>query len=437
MKPNEQALRSLLAQQGTLSSAVIQQALGISQPSASRLLAALGDEIVTVGAARSRRYALGAAIHSLSPHQPLWRVDEGAQVQRLGQLNFLARAQIHLQGEGVDLVFDSSAEQPVPWLLSGWRPQGFLGRLLARQIAPPGAPTSVELWRTQDILYAATQTPDTPGALLLGSPPSIAPAAALQIDPVDPGADLDRLALDAARALPVGSSAGGEQPKFLAFDATGASFLVKFSPPRGTPFGERWHDLLVAESLCAEVLGAFGYPAARARLVQTGARTYLLSERFDRTAAGGRRQVVSVGAAHAGLCRGAYVHWAATCEALVGQGRLAAPDARRAHDLLNFGRLTGNTDMHAGNAAFFVQGETLQEMLAGALALAPVYDMLPMRWKPDPMLGNYAYEAFVPDRSMASAQVCAAARAFWQQLARHPSVSAPLQSVAAAMALQM
>ena len=144
-----------------------------------------------------------------------------------------------------------------------------------------------------------------------------------------------------------------------------------------------------------------------------------------------------MGAAHAGLCRGAYVHWAATCEALVGQGRLAAPDARRAHDLLNFGRLTGNTDMHAGNAAFFVQGETLQEMLAGALALAPVYDMLPMRWKPDPMLGNYAYEAFAPDRSMASAQVCAAARAFWQQLARHPSVSAPLQSVAAAMALQM
>jgi hypothetical protein len=51
------------------------------------------------------------------------------------------------------------------------------------------------------------------------------------------------LAAAATAGRVAGSSADGEQPKFstLIHDAAGAvrHVLVKFSPPRGTPFGER------------------------------------------------------------------------------------------------------------------------------------------------------------------------------------------------------
>ena len=72
------------------------------------------------------------------------------------------------------------------------------------------------------------------------------------------------------------------------------------------------------------------------------------------------------------------------------------------HDILMFGRLIGNSDMHSGNAGLFVKGESLQEMLQGKFSLAPVYDMLPMRWKPDAMMGVFGYEPFEPDYRRAS-----------------------------------
>jgi hypothetical protein len=49
--------------------------------------------------------------------------------------------------------------------------------------------------------------------------------------------------------------------------AGGRHVLVKFTPPRGTPFGERWHDLLWAEWLAGQVLAAHGVEVARAHVV--------------------------------------------------------------------------------------------------------------------------------------------------------------------------
>lgn len=168
----------------------------------------------------------------------------------------------------------------------------------------------------------------------------------------------------------------------------GAAYLVKFSPPQGTPFGERWHDLLCAEALSSAVLNRHGFAAAPGTIVQTATRTYLLSQRFDRCTTQGRRHVVSVGEAHAAFVKGPYGNWAQTCDALARQKRLDAHDAELAHSMLQFGRLIGNTDMHSGNASLFVKGVTLAEMVQGHFTWAPVYDMLPMRWKPDPMMGQ-------------------------------------------------
>jgi hypothetical protein len=177
--------------------------------------------------------------------------------------------------------------------------------------------------------------------------------------------------------------------------------------------------------------------AAHNEIVQTASRTYLLSHRFDRVGAIGRSHVVSVGAAHFGFCKGSYVNWATTCSDLARQKRLSKEEADRVHNLLLFGRLIGNSDMHAGNAGLFVEGNSLREMLDGQFTLAPVYDMLPMRWKPDAMLGMFPYEPFEADYSVASNTVRSAAKAFWQRVASHPLISMELQRVAAVMGTQI
>ncbi|TXC62034.1 hypothetical protein FSC37_22805 [Piscinibacter aquaticus] len=52
--------------------------------------------------------------------------------------------------------------------------------------------------------------------------------------------------------------------------------------------------------------------------------------------------------------------------------------------LLAFGRLIGNTDMHSGNPRSSWCSTICR---AGAFTLAPAYDMLSMRWRPNASLG--------------------------------------------------
>ena len=436
MKPQLQSVVKLLQESGALSSPNIQSALKISQPTASRILSQLEDEVFTFGSARATRYALGHSIGMLPAQQPIWGVGADGMASRLGELTFLARSQIHMGAPGVDEIFDVTAKEPLPWLLAGLRPQGFLGRLLAQRMAAFAYSINPDTWSVEEVLAVACQTHDAPGELLLGTSISTKLNAQIKIPAIDPGADLDRLAADVAKTLPAGSSASGEQPKLLAFNDGGASFIVKFSAPRGTPFGDRWTDLLVCESVCAQTLNEFGVNAAENQIVQTDTRTYLLSRRFDRIGATGRKHVVSVGAAHLGFCKGTYLNWATTCADLARQKRLSKVDAETTHDALMFGRLIGNSDMHSGNAGLFVEGTNLQEMMDGRFSRAPVYDMLPMRWKPDPMMGMLAYEPFDFDDSMASTQVRCAAQSLWKKVAGHPLISQALQAVATEMSLK-
>jgi hypothetical protein len=437
MKPQAQAVIKLLQTSGALSSPNIQAALKISQPTVSRILAELGDEIFTFGSARATRYALGHPIGVLPAQQPIWAVGADGMVQRLGEITFLAKSQIHLGAEGVNEFFDATAKEPLPWLLSGLRLQGFLGRLLAQSMANSVTSTNPDTWSVEEVLLGACQTHDATGALLLGASASTQLDVRTNISVTDPGPDLDRLSMDVAKTLPAGSSAAGEQPKLLAFNDDGASFIIKFSAPRGTPYGDRWTDLLVCESIGAQTLNDFGMDAAHNEIVQTASRTYLLSHRFDRAGAIGRKHVVSVGAAHFGFCKGSYVNWAATCSDLARQKRLSKEEADRVRDHLLFGRLIGNLDMHAGNAGLFVEGSSLREMMDGRFTLAPVYDMLPMRWKPDAMLGLYPYEPFEADYSMAGNNVRCAAQAFWKRVMAHPLISKELQALASVMSGRM
>lgn len=422
-------LRAALAARGLVTAAELTAALACSQPTLSRRLSVLGPEVLAVGRGRSTRYGLPQPLLGRSARQSLWWVDEGGTPQAWGELSLLQGDWLHLQAEGLDI----TTRGQLPWPLAPLAAQGFLGRLLAQRLAATGLDANPERWSLAQTLFAALSLPDAPGAIVQGEPAH----AALTVVPDGPaqGPSLDTLADDVAASLPAGSAAGGEQPKFLAATPQGLPLLVKFSPPRSTPFGERWHDLLHAECLAAQVLAAHGVPTATTAVVQSARRTYLLSERFDRVGVRGRRHVVPIGALHTAFVGGPYTHWAATAQALERQRRLPSGSGAQALALLHFGRLIGNSDMHAGNLSMVVERSGLAR---GHGQLAPVYDMLPMRWRPDPVQGGAAdYAPFEPDAAASAGPARQVAARFWQALEAEAPVSEALRRVAASMAQRL
>ncbi len=421
------ALLAEIARRGVARSTDLQRALGRSQPTLSRALRALGSQVVVLGAQRSARYAIAQPLRGLSGQQPLCWTDTLGRRTPWGTLTHLGNGRLHVQAGDIEVATAGG----LPWFLAPLKLQGFLGRLWARSPAAAGLDTNPERWRVDELLAVLLQggVHDLPGAISLGE--ARAPSAApLPREPAARLAHLDALAADVARTLPAGSSAGGEQAKLLVADGD-SHLLVKFTPPLGTPFGARWHDLLHAEAMALEVLAEHGVPVAAAQVWTSTDRTYLASERFDRVGASGRRHVVPLDAVHDAFVPGPRRHWAATCEALARQRRLPREAPAQALALLRFGHLIGNSDMHFGNLSVSV--ESPADAARGRFALAPVYDMLPMRWRPDATSGDLSLLPFTPDPSDLDSAACAVARAYWQRLADRVAVSRGFRRLAAAM----
>ncbi len=429
--PDADAQRALLLlqQRGVLASAELQALLGRSQAGVSRLVARLASRVVVLGSARSTRYAAPQPIFGYDAVQPLaWVHADGRVDAAWSRLAFLSGDRVHVAAPGLDMLMQGA----LPWLLAPLRPAGFLGRLLAQRLALQGADANPERWSLAQVLFAALHTPDAPGAIVLGEPASDA-ARASSIGKADVGAAFDARAADVAATLPAGSSAGGEQAKFLA-QVDERQVLVKFSPPRGTPFGERWHDLLHAEHLAHQLLSEHGVTVAGTAIVETAQRTYLESTRFDRVGARGRRHVVPLDAVHDAFVPGARRHWAATCEALASQRRLPAQAPAQARALQQFGRLIGNTDMHFGNLSLAVEPA---DIARGRFTLAPLYDMLPMRWRPDPTSGGLDLLPFTPDENDLSSAARPIALEFWQRVTAHGAASRRFRALAGQMASRL
>ncbi len=419
-----QLILGILSSEGTATSAELQAATGKSQPTVSRLIADLGPQVLVIGRARATRYGLGKSIHGRPPQHTLWWTDEqGARVD-VGTLTFLANDSLYVHSPRFGHFTGSS----LPWYLSPLRAEGFLGRLAARSMAGLGVEAEPDRWSLETVLYAALQVHDAPGAMTLGV--QDASVSSLRLEQGSLFESLDAAAARVATALPAGSSAGGEQPKFLAVFP--GHVIVKFTPPIQTPGGRRWSDLLHAEQLASDTLDAHGFSAARSRIVRTAQRTYLISERFDRIGLTGRRHAVAIGKAHEAFVQGAYRNWVESSSALANRGCLSSQHADAVSIIRDFGRLIGNTDMHSANLALFVP---LEGVRRGRFELAPVYDMLPMRWRPDPLQGGVQeYTPFAPEDAALASRAAPLAKEFWNRLAKCEGASNELRRVAADMA---
>lgn len=394
----------------------------------SRLVA---DEprVLAAGKGRARRYAARRTIPRLETELPLFEVLETGETRRLAALHPIEVRGFYLDAANDDV--QAGFHAGLPYFLSGMRPSGFLGRRLPQQHSGEGWPLDLSRWSDDNALqYLATYGWDTVGDLIIGEAAfqlflerSIEPET---IDLADRAARYPRLAEQALESGPPGSSAGGEQPKFLARVASELrSVLVKFSPPLGEQAGRRWSDLLCAEHVAHQILAKHGRQSASSELLQTGERTFLEVTRFDRLGRRGRRGVVSLFSL-ANELGGGESDWNAAARSLRRAGVIAADHLEEIAWRQLFGELIGNSDMHTANLSFFSRG-------ARVTGLAPIYDMLPMLYRP--IEGNIVsreLELRTPSPHQAAffAKVCDAALDFWEEVSQHDWISPGFREIA-------
>lgn len=437
------ALEALLRREGTASARQIGQALDISQPSVSRLLATAGETMIRIGKARATRYAMTREVGRAGRSWPLYRIDPHGQAGQLGQLHALhgggylfaptTPCPALLHGEFADGLFPD-----LPWFLDDQRPQGFLGRAFARRVAAEiGAPADLAHWQSDDVMLALLQHGnDAPGDLVLGDHAlQRALQRIVQPDgtvPLQQREELyPRYAEDALRGEDVGSSAGGEQPKFATTLEDGGrltSVIVKFSERITASAGQRWADLLRCEHVAGQVLREHGLDAADSEIIQADGRVFLQSTRFDRTPAQGRRGFASLAALDAAFHGHGRIEWWRLAGPLLRDGWLADADARHLRLLGWFGALIGNSDMHLGNAGLMLTDTR-------PLRLAPAYDMLPMAFRPastgEIVKREYTVTLPTPEFREDWLQASAIAVDFWQRIQDTAAISGGFRRIAA------
>lgn len=376
MSPHAETVRMRLSV-GPLSASQLIVNIGVSQPTISRALTELGDQIVRIGVGRSIQYTLRDNMRGL-PDIPINRVNAEGQIRQLGTLvpvrpeGFVMR-----QEDGVTLHSDG-----LPWWLFDMRPQGYLGRAYAaRHGAELGLPERLADWSDTHALRALlVHGHDVVGNLLLGEIARDRFLAAPITDPITEGQKADeyaRLSLEAAHGGIPGSSAGGEQPKFTARAMTPDGprhVIVKFSELEEGPVSERWRDLLLAEHFALDTLREAGIPAAKTQILDHGGQRFLEVERFDRIGNLGRRALISLAALDAEFI-GVGTGWPIIARRLAVDGQIRPEAADHADLLWAFGTLIGNSDMHSGNLSFVAEHGRPYD-------IAPAYDMTPMSFAP-------------------------------------------------------
>jgi len=384
-----------------------------------------------LGRGKATRYALSRPIPSVGAEMPLFQVDESGTLRRIATLFAISGGRYWLQPpEGA-----GELHEDLPFFLQDMRPQGYLGQLFPAAHAGLPVPPRISDWNSDHVAIALARSgEDTIGNLVLGKqsadrllsrPPSV-PVADEAVE-----AQYPLLARRTRDGEPVGSSAGGEQPKFEVTrrrgDGSVFHAIVKFSPPIGTPAGRRWADLLACEQLAHRQVEQLGVPGSPSRYRVIGDRAFLEVERYDRVGEQGRRGVIALGAVDDQFL-GQRDRFSLAAERLAKAGMLPEDDARQLALIEAFGMLIANEDMHFGNASLLATGPFDRRF-----RLAPVYDMLPMRFRPrdeDPAPA-LAFTIPYPHTGVLEAWPCAMAAAgdYWKRVRDHEAISGEFRAM--------
>ena len=339
--------------------------MGISQPTVSRSMKALGDEVVRIGSGPSIHYVLRDTHRGFSS-APVYRITEEGTVKPLGKLvPVYPDGFVMEQTDNICLHSDG-----LPWWLFDMRPQGYLGRAYASRFSPElGLPPNPENWSDTDVIRALlAHGHDAVGNLLIGEQARNHFVEMPSPVAVERTTAYPSLAQAVSAGDVPGSSAGGEQPKFCTYTERG-HVIVKFTAPDDNPVSERWRDLLLAEHLALRVLGV------ETAVFDFGGQRFLEIPRFDRTGPLGRKGLFSLRALEAEFVGRARETWPVLVNELAKQGCVHPDAVASTARLWAFGTLIGNTDMHHGNLSFISSHGRPYD-------LAPAYDMLPMGFAP-------------------------------------------------------
>ncbi len=413
-------------ERGPATSKEIQAATGLSQSAVARQFRGMGDKIIRLQNGRSPRYAATRSAFGGNDKLPLSIVDAHGNTALAAYIRPLAHGGFFVEsvtgipplllGEDEDGLYDD-----LPYFLFDLSPQGFLGRQIAEEMAAQSDdfPTDPRRWNTNHIgRYLVSNGDDLPGNLKFGE------QALLRVrrkPPIASDNDYPNLAENVMNGIIPGSSAGGEQPKFTAFNATSSSHvIIKFSPKGDNEIARRWRDILITEYHATEAIHSKDFPVAKTRLIEMGDRLFLESQRFDRSGEYGRMSMVSlqsIDAEFTGLGSG----WPKVFDALRKKNLVSWKHVFDAECLWCFGRLINNSDMHLGNLSLAIDGNVF--------SLLPLYDMCSMGFAPksggeappysfvpnEPKRININEEMFTSMKKMA--------RDFWERVASDERIS--------------
>jgi hypothetical protein len=423
--------------------------LNVGRLTVQRALRGLGASVVRLGTTRGTRYALRRAIHGQNEPHVFSRLGQTGVAHDWGRLTALHGgwrlewASPAMRPDWADQVHDHAGFcDGLPFFIADLRPQGFLGRAIARQLPGSlGLPQDPRSWGDdQTLFYLREWGDDLPGNLVLGRETTRRAVSHKVADAVTPETRAERypvLAKQANAGDRVGTSVEGEQPKFTAWLRAphvdhATAMLIKFTDSLDTPTGRRWADLLAAEAVALDVLTWASRGDAEALHPTTfdfGGRRFYELPRYDRIGVHGRCGVISLRALYdAGFTGRDTNDWSVAAAGLHANGWLGESDLKAVRLRQLFGRLIGNTDMHFGNLALFLD-------LGLPLRLAPTYDMLPMLWAPQPGNATPAPE-FTPLAPISEEleiwqEAAGMAGDFWHRVEGDPRVSDGFRPLAA------
>ena len=355
---------------GPKTAAELTKALRTSQPTLSRAIQARPKTVTSfrVKGLRTPQYALLRTLPmGLTPRQHIYRYLGAGEIREFADVEFLAGGATLERVDGLTTLYEG-----LPPYMAFAAPSGFLGRQRAHEASRSQLfPASLKDWSDEHrVAYLFSQGLNLPGNLVFGD---VSLQAEMELRNAAPIPVTEKLAhyvemASTLRAAAYGSSAGGEQPKFLSLVEGSGHVIVKFAK-----LGSRMAQLLPLEHLALRALGEVAVPAASTQLLAGGGHVFLEVVRFDRIGLTGRIGMLSAGSVDDEFfgMRDSWPEFAARCE----QAKyLSSGDARHIDTMAAFSELIGNTDRHFDNISLLIDEDGEYQ------GVAPAYDILPMRY---------------------------------------------------------